>query len=215
MSPLSEKPALKEINAYKKKLNWGDVPTIYHMISTAIGELDGILSHGFDSAYKQLLDKRRWNQEFLSGAEDASGRTSVLNKPKIALRHFYTDKHSELHCFPIVKGQKLYKNLVNDPWSPFQSWIPEVNQRLFRVTGLVAFMTYCLESGDDADKALIAFAFQRIEELIETLRESFEVVEIKGYTIDTFYREIENKKGTAMLIDIIDAANTTSGTAPC
>lgn len=215
MSCLPEKLSLKEINAYKKKLNWGDTPAIYHMISTTVGELDSILSHGFDSAYKQILDKRKWNLSLLDGSEDIVGRISVTSKPKIALRYFYTDKHTELHCFPIVEGEKLYKNLINDPLCPFMSWIPEVNQRLFRVTGLVSFMKYCMETGDDADKTIISFTSRRIEELIETLRESFEVVEIKGYTVDTFYEEIVNKKGTAMLIDIIDAANTTSGSATC
>ena len=62
MSELSDNPNLKEINAYKKKLNWGDVPAIYHLAATSISDVDGILTHGFDSAFKQLLDRsNNWN----------------------------------------------------------------------------------------------------------------------------------------------------------
>lgn len=47
MSKLSENPSLKEINAYKNKLNWGDIPSIYQLASNAIREMDGMLTHGF------------------------------------------------------------------------------------------------------------------------------------------------------------------------
>ena len=61
MSELSDNPSLKEINAYKKKINWGDIPTIYHLATSSISDLDGILTHGFNSAFKQLLDQQNWN----------------------------------------------------------------------------------------------------------------------------------------------------------
>ena len=80
MTEQAQNPSLKEINALKKKLNWGDVPAIYRMATTAIGDLDGILSHGFDSAYKNILDRTTWNLDLLQGYKDAEGNLQVKIK---------------------------------------------------------------------------------------------------------------------------------------
>ncbi len=210
MNTLSKNPDLKEINAFKKKLNWGDVPAIYHMVSTSIGELDGILSYGFDSAFKQILNKSKWNLPLLDGYEDNLNIIQVNKKPKIALKHFFTAVHYELHCYPIVNGEKMARTMINDPNCPFMRWDPEVLQRLFRVSSLVSYMIYSIDGGDQADMALIKFAYLRIEQLIEILRESFDIVEIKGYTIAEFYQEISSRKGNAVITDIIDSPSTTS-----
>ena len=78
MSSLSPSASLKEINAYKKQINWGEVSSIYHIFSSSVGEVDGILTHGFDSAYKQILNQNNWN---LMNILD------VIHQPKILKPH--------------------------------------------------------------------------------------------------------------------------------
>ena len=74
MSKLSDNPSLKEIDAYKKKLNWGDVPTIYQLATNSIREMDGLLTHGFNNAFKQLLDQRNWNLNTATQSSNIIGK---------------------------------------------------------------------------------------------------------------------------------------------
>ncbi len=188
MSSLNEHTNLKEINAYKRKITWGDVPAIFHLVSSSLGDLDGILTHGFDSAYKRILNPDTWNLPLLEGNKDKYGNLTIKHKPKIILRHEYGDMGYELHCYPV-----LHEN--SQASCPFINWQPESMQMLFRINSLVAFSIFCYQSGDDGDIALIRFAHKRVEELILNLSESFQVLEIKGYNIAQFYQEIANRNG--------------------
>ena len=191
MNELPTLTTLKDINAYKKKLTWGDVPAIYHMASSSIGELDGILTHGFDSAYKQVLNKNLWNLDFLQAYKDKRGNIQVKNKPKIALKHFFDENSYELYCYPIVEDEKIAHTLLKHPLCPFENWTPESMSMLFRVKSLVSFITFSFKNGDIADLSLIKYAHIKVEELISHLRESFEIVSIEGYSILTFCQEID------------------------
>ncbi len=64
---LPAKPTLKEINWYKKQINWGELPPFYHMVASSVSESEGILDHGFDNAVKRLIDPRNWNLDLLGG----------------------------------------------------------------------------------------------------------------------------------------------------
>jgi len=188
MSSLNEHVKLKDINAYKRKISWGDVPAIFHLVSSSLGDLDGILTHGFDSAYKQILNPETWNLALLEASTDKQGNLTVKHKPQIILRHEYNDMGYELHCHPVLHND-------NEASCPFINWQPESTQMLFRVNSLVAFSIFCYQSGDDGDVALIRFAHQKVEELISNLIESFQVIEVKGYNIAQFYQEIANRNG--------------------
>lgn len=194
MNQLSEKATLKDINAYKKKLNWGDSPTIFQMVINSIGDMDGILSHGFDSAYKQLLNINTWNLALLGSFQDTKGNLIVKTKPKISLHHVFNEQHYELHCFPIMLDEKVVTLQQNNPQCPFTTWVPETMQMLFRISSFVSFMTYNVQGGDEADLALIKFTFYRVEDLIDNLKKSFDVVDEKGPNIAEFYRDICIKK---------------------
>ena len=198
MSRLAKKPNLKEINAHKKSLNWGDVPAIYHLVSSSLGELDGILSHGFDNAYKQVLDRNTWNLAPLEGYRDSDGNVHVKIKPQIILQHNFTDMGYELHCYPIIDGEKIIKPLIHDHSCPFQRWIPETMSILFRIKGLVAFSMFAYQNGDEADLALVKYAYCRANELISTLSESFDILAVEGYSIAEFYREINLRSGNIL-----------------
>ena len=188
MSSLNEHSNLKEINAFKKKINWGDVPTIFHLVSSSLGDLDGILTHGFDSAYKQILNPETWNLPLLEASKDKKGNLTVKYKPKIMLRHEYNDMGYELHCYPVLHTESQAS-------SPFLNWKPESTQMLFRINSLVAFSIFCFQSGDEGDLALIRFAHQTVEKLILNLSQSFQLMETKGYNIAQFYQEITKRNG--------------------
>lgn len=204
MNNLPKNPSLKEITAYKKKISWGDVPAIYHMVSSSIGDLDGILTHGFDSAYKELLNKNTWNLDLLGGYKDLQGNIQVKSKAQLKLRHHYGDMGYELHCYPIINGETITRTIKDDPRCPFQCWYPENMQMLFRINSLVAFSIFAYQSGDDADMALIKHAFHCVENLINILNESFDIVDIKGYNIAEFYQEINHRQGNVLSIDSLN-----------
>ncbi|NQY35452.1 MAG: hypothetical protein HRT37_10870 [Alteromonadaceae bacterium] len=193
MSVRPDYPELKEINAYKKKLNWGEIATIYHMLATSVGELDGILTHGFDSGYKHILDPHTWNLSLLGGSRDPFGNIEVKNKPQIMLQHSYDDTTYELHCFPVVNGERFDEAAKGDPMCPFVIWQPQTMRMLFRISSLTSFMMYNFQSGDEADFELIKFAHFKVQKLISILRESFDIIDIKGYNIAEFYLEIRRR----------------------
>lgn len=203
MTHLAKTPNLKEINALKKKLNWGDVPAIYHLVASSLSELDGILSHGFDNAYKTILDRNTWNLLALNGYKDSNGNIQVKIKPKLILRHDYTDMGYELLCYPIVNGERINHPLVQEHTSPFQTWLPDSMRMLFRINSLVAFSIFTYQKGDEADLALIKYAYYRVEKLIEILSESFDLVDVEGYSIAKFYQEIDRKSGNILNSDVI------------
>ncbi|WP_019027685.1 hypothetical protein [Colwellia piezophila] len=198
MHSLSPKANLKEINAYKKHINWGEVPALYRMLSSSIGDLDGILTHGFDSAYKQILNPKVWNLAFLGATKAIDGSVQVERKPQISLRHEFNDMGYELHCYPVVDGESITQSMIKKPNCPFDVWYPERMQMLFRVNSLVAFGVYCFQNGDEADIALLKYAHYKVEALISTLGESFQIVMVKGYSIAEFYQEIAKKNGNIL-----------------
>lgn len=195
MSSLSPKASLKEINAYKKKINWGEVSAMYHIFSSSLGDIDGILTHGFDSAYKQILNPNTWNLAYLGASKSPDGSLLVQNKPQISLRHEYNDMGYELHCYPVVNGANVTQNMINKNNCPFNTWLPEKTQILFRINSLVAFTVYCFQNGDEADIALLKFAHYKVEDLITILSESFQIKAVKGYSIAEFYQEIAKRNG--------------------
>ena len=198
MSSLSTNATLKEINAYKKKINWGDVSAMYHLFSSSMGDIDGILTHGFDSAYKQLLNPNTWNLTLLGATKGPDGSLQVKNKPQISLRHEFNDMGYELHCYPVIDGEIVTQTMINKKNCPFNAWYPEKMQMLFRINSLVAFAIYCFQSGDEADIALLKYAHYMVEDLITTLSESFQIVTVKGYSIAEFYQEIAKKNGNIL-----------------
>lgn len=204
MSELSDNPNLKEINAYKKKINWGDIPTIYQLATSSISDIDGILTHGFDSAFKQLLDHSNWNFSILGEIKFPSGKHEAANKPKIMLYHSMTDQHYELHCYPIVNGERILQTQLNNPNCPFIKWTPETMQMLFRLNSLIPFIVYTFQKGDKADYALIRYANQRVDELIQLLARSFDIIDIKGFSIAEFCQEIHRKHSQSQPIDSFD-----------
>ena len=204
MSELSDNPSLKEINAYKKKINWGDIPAIYQLAMNSISDIDGLLTHGFESAFKQLFDKSNWNFNALEKKEVINGKIMLSQKPKISLYHNVNEQHYELHCYPIINNERVLQPELYNPLCPFIKWRPETMQMLFRLNSLVPFIVYTFQKGDKADYALLRFASQRVDELILLLNESFDVIDIKGYSIVDFCKEIYRKHSQSQPTDSVD-----------
>ncbi|MBL4910199.1 MAG: hypothetical protein JKX78_09355 [Alteromonadaceae bacterium] len=194
MNMLNEKPTLKEIHAFKKKICWGDLPTIFHMAYNSVSDVDNILTHGFDSSYKQLFNINNWNLTFLGSHKDDKGNLIINSRPQIALQHVFNEQHYELHCYPILNGEKTNLQMLKNPHSPFINWLPESMQILFRISSFVSFMTYHAQGGDEADVALIKFTHLKVENLIEKLKKTFDVTETSGRSISDFYHEIQQRK---------------------
>ncbi|WP_181901730.1 hypothetical protein [Thalassotalea euphylliae] len=211
MLDLPETVDLKEINALKKQLTWGDVSALYHMVASSAGELDGILSHGFESGYTNILDKKYWNLNLLKGNVDNSGEITVAIKPQVSLRHVYNDMGYELHCYPVIRGQRMNHNMIDHPMCPFQRWIPEAMRRLFRVNSLMSFIMITAENGDQADVALIRHIYRRVERLIGYLDESFEIVEVKGPNIARFFQEAIKHHKDALIAGLANSNNNEVG----
>lgn len=193
MSELSDNPSLKEINAYKKKLNWGDVPAIYQLAASSISDVDSILTHGFDSAFKQLLDRNNWNHKILSTQKSITDKLPHTIKPQVSLFHHISEQHYELHCYPIINEERVLETQIKNPASPFIEWVPEAMQMLFRLNSLVPFIVYTFQKGDKADYALVRYANSLVDKLITTLDQAFDITEIKGYSIAEFCKEIYRK----------------------
>jgi len=205
MNKLPDKPTLREINAYKKSLNWGELPPVYRLAANAVSDLDGILTHGFNNAYKALFDKKNWNLALLEGYIDNQNNIQVNRKPKIALSHVYTNETYELHCLPIVNNEKVRGSLIKHSGCPFIMWTPETMQIIIRLNALVSFITYAFRKGDTADMSLIKFAHLKVEQSILKLRESFDITDIIGYNIAEFCQEIDRRKNDPDIQDLLDS----------
>lgn len=193
MSKLSDNPSLKEIDAYKKKLNWGEIPLLYQQATKAISDIDGLLTDGFNNPFKQLLDQSNWNVKVTDQSQNVIGKIRT-GKPKISLYHNINEQNYELHCYPMVNNEPLKEAQFDNPYCPFIEWTPQTMQILFKLNSLLPFIVYTFKQGDIADYALIRYANQRVDELINVLSQSFEITDIKGYSIAEFCKEIYRKK---------------------
>ncbi len=195
MSTLPSNAPLSAINAHKKKLNWGEIPAIYSMVTSSASDLDQLLTHGFESGYKSILNKENWNLEKLGGSKDENGTISVAVKPKIMLKHVYDEIGYEVHCYPLIKGEMVYHPLSGSDECPFKEWLPLSMRQLFRVNKLPDFIISTVNKGDDADKALIKHIYLRVQKLLTELDQDFNVITVKGYNIAEFVTEIMKKHG--------------------
>ncbi|GAA5134280.1 hypothetical protein [Thalassotalea piscium] len=207
MKELPINPTLKDVNSFKKKLNWGEIPTIYHMAAISIGDLDSILTDGFESGYKTIFNRSNLNLAHLGGHIDIAGDIHITHKPKIALRHIYSEQHYELHCFPVVQGERINRTLVDHEHCAFKQWHPESMRVLFRLSNLVSFIVYAFRNGDEADMALIKYANRRVSELMTTLSESFEIIDVRGFSIAKFCQAINESKSALEINQLLDDPN--------
>lgn len=188
---LPSNPTLKEINWYKKQINWGELPPFYHLVASSVSEAEGILEHGFDNAVKSLLDKRNWNLDLLDGYETELGDIQCNKKPRIALHQVFTDRGFELWAQPYAKDVIIDQYVKNNRFMEFKVWDPLSMKCLIRINQLHTFIGFYFERGDKADKAIILHAHKVVHKIITFLQIQLNVVKLDGVTIKALYQLCE------------------------
>lgn len=196
---LPANPTLKDINYYKKQINWGELPPFYHLVSQSLAESEGLLTHGFDNAVKKMLDKRNWNLPLLGGHIDDNNEIHCENKPRIALYQVFSERGFELHALPYAKDQEVDQYVKGNRAMEFLVWDPNSMRLILRVNQLHKFIGYYFEHGDDADFALILYAHKTVHKVIQFLQQHMTVVKVEGTTIKTFFEAQEKRLGQSDL----------------
>jgi hypothetical protein len=184
---LPPNPTLKHINLLKKTLNWGELPPFYHLVSQSLGESEGLLTHGFDTALKRVVDKRNWNVELLGGHIDKDGTIHCEEKPRLALYQIFTDRGFELHAFPFAKTKEIDQYVKGNRLMEFRVWDPYDMKTLLRINQLHKFIDFYFQRGDEADKALIIYAFKAVNQVLVFLKKEFDIVKVDGISIRQYY----------------------------
>ncbi len=194
---LPENPTLKDINRYKKQLNWGELPPFYHMVAQSLGESEGVLTHGFDNAIKRIIDKRNWNLAILGGYIDNSNAIHCETRPRLALYQVFTDRGFELHAIPYAKDSEIDQYVKGNRLMEFQLWDPLNMRLILRVNQLHKFISFYFEHGDDADFALILHAHKAVNDVIAFLQQHVQITKVDGVSIRAFFDQQEKLLGRA------------------
>lgn len=192
---LPDDATVKDINAFKRKINWGEVPAFFHVVANSIAEAEGFINYGFDNAYKRIVDRRNWNYNKL-GVDPSIDISKVdhiellepLNRPRICLYHVFSNTGYELLAFPYVNDTMIDTYRRDDKNMEFHLWDPSQMKVLVRFTQFHKFIAFTLKSGDDADTALVIHAHHVVNKMIEMLSEEVDVHEIKGMTIQQAFK---------------------------
>lgn len=202
---LPDNPNIKDINALKKKINWGEIPSFFHLISSAVAEVEGFIDYGFDNAYKRIVNRKNWNYQLLGvGPEvdvskiDHIEQVEPLKRPKIALYHVFNSNGYELLALPYIKDTVIDDYRKDDPSMEFKTWDPSTMKTLVRISQLHKFIAFNLKSGDDADMALLIHAHLVVNRVISMLQKQVNVCKIKGMSIkDAFSMQHANPEQDA------------------
>jgi len=192
---LPDNATVKEINAFKKRINWGEIPAFFHLVASSIAEAEGFINYGFDNAYKRLVDRRNWNYDKL-GVPDAIDLKKIdhielvepIAPPRICLYHVFSSKGYELLAFPYVNDTMIDEYRSDDKNMEFKTWDPSQMKVLVRIAQLHKFIAFTLKNGDDADIALVIHAHLVVNKMIEMLSKEMTVHEIKGMTIHQAFK---------------------------
>ncbi len=200
---LPENPKVKDINKYKKQLNWGDLPAFYHMIATSVSELENLGSMGFDNALKRILNKSNWNIELLGGYIDSDNVIHCDNKPRLALYQVFTDRGFEIHCFPFAKDREIDQVVKGHRLMEFDTWDPGTMRLLVRLNLMHKFIDYYFEQGDVGDRALIDHAINLVDRLIKYMQNQVNIVKVDGVTLRQYFERREKSLDAAELDSLL------------
>lgn len=190
---MTEQPSLKEISRFKKKINWGDLPPFFHMVSNSLADLEGIHTHGFDHALKRLVDRTNWNLERLGGRYNEQREIVVQRKPELTLFRHFNDTNYEIICAPISQGGPVTVFTKGDPFIDFKVWEPAAMSNIINLPSFAEFIVHAYQKGDEADRMLVRFAATTIDELLAKLAEDIAITEIKGQSIMEVVKDIESR----------------------
>jgi hypothetical protein len=192
---LPSNPTTKDINIYKKKINWGEIPAFFHLISNAVAESEGFISHGFDNAYKKIVDRSNWNYHHL-GIEPSVDIDKLKNieliqplrKPRICIYHVFNTQGYELIALPYVKDKLIDEYRSGDPEMDFTIWDPSQMKVLVRIPQMHKFISFNNKNGDKADMALIIHAYNVVNSMINRLKQEVDVHAVEGMSVKDIYK---------------------------
>ena len=189
-SQLPDDPSIKDINAFKKKINWGEIPAFFHLIANSVAEAEGFITYGFDNAYKRIVNRRNWNYDNLGidptidiNKVDHIELIQPLKKPRICLYHVFNAQGYELIALPYIKDILIDEYRNGDPNMEFDVWDPSQMKVLVRIPQLHKFIAFNNKNGDSADMALIVHAYNVVCKIISMLEQEVNVYAVKGMTI--------------------------------
>jgi hypothetical protein len=202
---LPENPKVKDINKFKKQLNWGESTAFYHLVAASVSELESLGAMGFDNALKRIINKHNWNLDLLGGYIDDSNNVIIEKKPRISLFQMFTDRGFEIHCYPFVKDKEIDQYVRGHRLVEFNVWDPGTMKLLCRVNQLHKFIDFYFKQGDEGDKALIDHTANLVRILINYLNKHVDVVHVRGTTIDEYF-ELQRKNLDQIEIETLELA---------
>ncbi|MBL4631335.1 MAG: hypothetical protein JKY14_09325 [Paraglaciecola sp.] len=173
---------VKAILQLKKSLNLGEVPEHFQIVANKLLELEGTFTDGFDNNIQYLLNKNNWN---LANCKKG--------KPPIALKKHCNQYAFDVHCFPIInhKPQALIKPF--DARSPFKEYNPSSLGPILSIPKLSDFFSVIILCGDEADMELLKYAHLLVEQLIDLLTTSLQVVENSGGSVQEIFLSVKQQ----------------------
>ena len=192
---LPPNPVLKDINWYKKQINWGELPAFYHMVASSVGELEGIHTHGFDNALKRIINPNNWNLELLGAEQLPNGKFRVPNRPRLVLYQIFTDRGFELHAYPLAKDKEIDQYVRDHPLMEFHTWDPGTMKLILRINQLHKFIDFAAQRGDQADFALISYASELVDKTIDFLSSKVNVTKVDGVKIQELLKIKQKEMG--------------------
>lgn len=184
---------LKNIAILKRKLNWGELPPFFHMVSNSLADLEGVHTHGFEHSLKNLVNRNNWNLMRLKGTVTHLGDVRVARKPRITLYQRFHEQDFEIYCAPISQGGPVMVYAKGDPFIDFQVWDPARMSHIVRLPQFQEFIIYAYQTGDEADRMLVHFASNIIDILLQQLQTEIEINEFKGESLKQLITEIEKR----------------------
>ena len=173
---------IKAILQLKKSLNLGEIPDDFQIIANKLLEIEGTFTDGFDNNIKYLLNTNNWN---LANCKQG--------KPPIALNKHCNQYAFDVHCFPIINHEPQALIKPFDANSPFKEFNPSSLGPVLSIPKLSDFFRMIILCGDEADMELLKYAHMLVEQLIDLLSVSLQVVENSGASVQAVFLSIEQQ----------------------
>lgn len=173
---------VKAILQLKKSLNLGEVPDQFQIIVNKIFELEGTFTDGFENNIKYLLNNDNWH---LANCKQG--------KPTVALKKHCNQYSFDLFCFPIINNEPQVQIKPYDDNSPFKEFNPSVLGPLLSIPMLSNFISVTIRCSDEADIELLKYAHILVEQLVDVLSKTLNVVENSGQSIQALYLSAEQQ----------------------
>mgnify|MGYP001045614372 FL=1 len=183
---------LNAIYLQKKTSSFGNVPTPFHEIVTALKNDLTHMQQGFSTKINQLTNKRNWNERFITRRKGGG-----FYKPAPRLSVYCQFERSEFKLMVLPwKGDKEINLVCSNRLFPdleFIEWNPEAHGCVIRIPSLTKFIQLYFQYGDETDLELIKYCHNYVNSLQDTLCELFNIQTMGGGTIQGYFAYCEKR----------------------